>query len=468
MVSAFFGLNTGLQSLIASQLALDTAAHNTANATTEGYSRQRVTLVTGDPYSYPAFNRSGMPGQIGTGVSVSMIGRARDAFIDLQLRQETSQSGAWATRSDQLGRLQDVFPEPGTTALGASLARFWGAWQDVAADPTSSAARNAVLQQSAGLSADFNRAAGQIQAIISAQDDSVRQGIDDLNAIATQIASLNGEIKRVAAVGDQPNDLMDQRDLLFDRLAKLVPVTLEPQRDATVKVMIGGTDLVTGEMARPVTGVVGPTGLVPTWSSGTTLRLGNAQLGQFVQLRDTDLPAYLAKLDTLAAGVATAVNTIHATGRDQDGNPGVAVFVPSTGVTITAATISLNPALAGHPRLIAAAAAINTPGDGTIAGRIADLQTGAIISSESPSEFYASLVGEVGADAAHATTMQANQDLVVEHLKARRESISGVSLDEEATDMVRYQHQYQAAARVITIMDQNLDTIISSMGTVGR
>jgi flagellar hook-associated protein 1 len=469
MVSAFFGLNTGLRALLASQLALDTAAHNAANAATEGYSRQRVVLAATDPYSYPGFNRPGLPGQVGTGVSAATISRVRDAFVDLQLRQETSRSGAWDTRSELLQGLQAVFPEPASTGLGSSLAQFWNSWEDLAADPTSPAARSAVLQQAAGLAGDMNRTSNQIGNLILNTDDAVRQGIAEINAIAGQIASLNGEISRVLVTGDQPNDLMDQRDLLFDKLSALVPASFEPQRDGSVKVTIGGADLVSGVEARALTGVSTPTGVVPSWSdTGASLSLGTGKLGQLVQLRDTDLPAYRARLDTLAAGIAAAVNGLHQSGRDQDGNPGLAVFVASDGGAITAATISLNSALAGKPRLLAVAAAAGTPGDGSIAAKISDLQAGTVVDGQKPNDFYASLVGEIGADTAHAITMAKNQDLVRDHLASRRESISGVSLDEEATEMIKYQHMYQAAARVITTMDQMLDTIINSMGVVGR
>lgn len=468
MTSAFFGLNTGLRALVASQVALETAAHNSANAATEGFSRQRVSLVAGDPFSYPTMNRTGQPGQIGSGVNVSLIGRVRDAFVDLQLRQESSRSAAWTWRNEQLDRLQDVFPEPGSSGLGGSLTKFWNAWQDAAADPSSSAARNAVLQQSAALATDLNSASRQVNSLITAQTEAVTQGINEINTLAIQIATLNGDIRKVAVTGDQPNDLMDQRDLLFDRLAELVPATLETQRDGTVKVLIGGTDLVNGDTTREVLAVNGGNGPVPSWGTGRPLALGEAKLGQLVTLRGTDLPGYLAKLDTLASGVAAAVNAIHQSGVDQDGNPGLAVFTSSDGGAITAATIQVNAAITGNARRVVTAAAVNQPGDGTMAGRIADLQTSSVVSGQQPGDFYASIVGEVGADAAHASTMQGNQALIVEHLKTRRESISGVSLDEEATDMVRFQHQYQAAARVITIMDQNLDTIINGLGTVGR
>ncbi len=137
MPSSWLGLNTALSALAASQLALDTAAHNTANASTPGYSRQRVTLVESAPFSYPAFNRSGLPGQLGTGVSVATIERVRDSFLDLQVRSQLTLQGQWQTRSDELAKVESVFPEPGGSGLGTALNTFWNAWQDLAADPTS-------------------------------------------------------------------------------------------------------------------------------------------------------------------------------------------------------------------------------------------------------------------------------------------------------------------------------------------
>ena len=465
MVGSFFGLNIGLSALEASQLALDTSAHNSANAATPGYSRQRVSLAAAAGFPYPTMAAGGQVGQVGSGVSASSISRVRDAFVDVQLRQETARSGSWSARSTELQRLQDTFPEPGTSGLGASLTRFWNSWQDLSADPGSSAARSAVLQQAAGLATDLNRAATQVNATITGENEQVKQGVDSINTLATQIASLNDQIKFVTTSGETPNDLLDQRDQLFDKLSALVPATYEAQKDGSVKVSIGGTDLVTEGTARPMTTTTNATvGVVPMWDPTNPVVLGTGQLSQLIQLRDTDIPAYQARLDTLAAGIATAVNVAHQGGFDQDGNAGLAVFVPSSGSAITAATISLNPDLVGNPRKVAAAAKTGAAGDGSVAGAIADLQTGTVVSGQQPGDFYASLVGDLGADASNATTMQQNQDLVVQHLQTRRESLSGVSLDEEATDMVRYQRMYQAAARVITMMDQNLDTLINSMG----
>src|SRR5512146_983116 len=162
MPGAWLGLNTALSSLRASQLALDTAAHNTANASTPGYSRQRVGLVESPPYTYPSFNRSGLPGQIGTGVSVATIERVRDAFLDLQVRSQFALQGQWQTRSDELAKVEAAFPEPNGSGIGTALNAFWNAWHDLASDPTSSAARSALVGQAGTLTQQFASAAGEI------------------------------------------------------------------------------------------------------------------------------------------------------------------------------------------------------------------------------------------------------------------------------------------------------------------
>jgi flagellar hook-associated protein 1 FlgK len=475
MSSAFFGLNTALRGLVASQTMLETAAHNTANASTPGFSRQRVALVESDPYTYPSFNRSGLPGQIGTGVTVATITRVRDAFIDLQLRDQSSIQGDWTARSDELSKVESVFPEPTGSGLGSVLAKFWGAWQDVAADPTSSGARSALVEQASTLAARFNNDASQLKALASGIDDQVRQNADTVTTLASQIAALNGQIQAVQVSGDHPNDLQDQRDLLLDQLAKIVPATLQSQADGTVTVLVGGADLVSGGRARAVSTGLDPNPasvhfgkLVPMWSPLVTVTLGGGQLAGLVNTRDVTLAGYGTQLDTLAAGVADAVNALHVTGFDAAGVIGLAFFSYTAGNA--AATLVVNPAIVADASLVATASATGQPGDGSIAGRIADLQSGRVFvgGTQTASDFYASLIGTIGSDARQANEMASNQGLVTDHLRQRRESTSGVSLDEEATDMIRFQHAYSAAARVITTFDQMLDTLINRTGLVGR
>ncbi|MBA3876310.1 MAG: flagellar hook-associated protein FlgK [Anaerolinea sp.] len=468
MSSAWFGLNTALRGLVASQVMMDIGAHNTANANTAGYSRQRVTLVASTPFSYPAFNRSGLPGQVGTGVSIATIARVRDAFVDLQLRGQIPLEGAWTARRDELSKVEVIFPEPDPSGLGSVLGRFWDSWSDLSADPMSATARAAVVEVAATLAGRLNGTAAQLASLADGIDLQVGQDVAAINDLAARIASLNSQIQRVRISGDRPNDLEDQRDALFDDLAAIIPARLEPQADGTVTVLVGGTDLVNGGRARSLTTVPDLAGrLTPAWPDGSAVPLGEARLGALVAFRDVQLASYRAKLDTLAATVADAVNAVHATGFDANGTAGGAVFTYTAGDA--AATLAVAAPIAADARRLAAAGATGQPGNGAIAGAIADLRLARLFGggSQTATDAYAGMIGQIGSDTRQAIEMARNQALVTDQLRQRRESTSGVSLDEEAADMIRFQRSYQASARVITVMDEMLDTLINRTGLVG-
>jgi flagellar hook-associated protein 1 len=469
MTSAFFGLNTALRALNAAQTQLDTAAHNTANASTPGYSRQRVTIVASEPFSYPSFNRTGLPGQIGSGVSVAAIERARDGFIDIQIRTQTESSGYWDAKRDELSKVETIFPEPSDSGLGTVLSRFWSAWQDVAATPTSTAARAALTEQASSLAARMNSDAGQLATLAQGIDAEVSSQVAEVNDIARQLAGLNEQIQRVVVSGDNANDLADQRDLLLDRLSRILPSTVQPQSDGTVTVLVGGTDLVNHGMARPITAAINAGSHVePRWSDGTKVALGSGQMAGLVEIRDTTLVSYRSSLDALAKGIADAVNVLHQGGTDATGAAGLAFFTYTAGNA--AGSLAVNTAIVADPRLLAVASGPNQPGDGSVAASIAELRTALLFGTgtQNASDVYAGLVSRIGSDTRQGIEMAANQALVVGHLERRRESVSGVSLDEEATDMIRFQHAYQAAARVITAVDEMLDLLINRTGLVGR
>ncbi len=472
MGSTFGGLNIGLTALVADQVAMDTSAHNTANANTDGYTRQRVELQAAPAYPAPAFNRSGTPGQIGTGVSIAAIQRIRDAFVDQQIRQENPVLGQWTTLQDQLGRVETVFPEPSSTGLGAALSQFWGAWQDLAASPTSTAAKAAVVEQGGNLASALNSTSSQLSSLVAGIDYQVGQQVDQVNELATQLASLNQQIKQVAVSGDNPNDLMDQRDLLLDKLSSLVPITVQAQSDGTDTVLAGGVNLVTENQAREMTTTTDANGhLVPSWQSGQPVALGDSALGALVTLRDTTIPGYMRALDGLVSTLVNAVNGVYGTAGGSSGGTPPAFFVSTAGAGVApmAATIAVSSDLVANPDTLATGTA--GPGDNSIAGAIADLQNARTLfgagTDQTIGDAYAGLVGRVGSDSQQATTMAGNEQLIVQHLTDQRESESGVSLDEEATDMIRFQRGYEAASRVITAMDQMLDQLINRTGAAG-
>ena len=579
MSSPFFGLDIGASALRAAQQQLDTAAHNVANASTPGYSRQVVSLVESPPYTLPSLDRSGLPGQIGSGVTVAAITRVRDAFLDQQVQAQSSLQAGWNARQQQLAKVEAVFPEPSDSGLGSTISQYYSAWQDVAADPTSTSARTALTEQASSLAMQMNSDSTQLGMVASGIDAQVKQQVTTVNDLATQIATLNGQIQRVTVTGENPNDLLDQREQLLEQLSAIVPASEMTQKDGTTTVEIGGTDLVSGVTARQMVAQTNGSGhAVPTWSDGSAVDLPSGEMKSLLDVRDVDVAGYRSQLDALAQGIADSTNALLQRGVDANGNAGQALFTYYPGNA--AATLTVNPAVAANPALIAASASANTPGDGSVAGQIADLQnarsysagvagtdmvggmdlttnttarlmnvatdtavaqtytfsgtgnsltlTGAdgshqtitvadmavgdtqvlnfdqlgikltvssassakaaadlttdlttaghntVVASslyspaQTTADFYASLVGRIGSASSQAGEMAQNQQLVVDQLTTQVQQVSGVSLDEEATNMLRFQRAYQAAARVITTMDQMLDTLINSTGMVGR
>jgi flagellar hook-associated protein 1 FlgK len=464
MANGWLGLNTALSGLRTSQQMLDISAHNIANVATPGYSRQRAHIMAAPPFSYPAFNRSGLPGQLGTGVLVSSIDRIRDVYLDQQINQQQALTGHWTARSDVLATAESTFPEPSNTGLGNELSKFWSSWEDLAANPSSSAARTAVLTQASSLAARFNRDSGQLTTQTAGVDSQVRGTIADINDFAAQIAALNKQIQGIEVAGDHANDLKDQRDALVQQLNELVPTTAYTQKDGTVTLLIGGTALVDHETARTISATANASGYaVPTWSSGDPIVVDGGKLKAYIEARDTTLAGYQASLNQLAGQIADQVNAFHMAGVDQNGVAGLALFTYAPGSA--ASTMTVNAAIGTDPTKVVVATTAGSPGDTSIASKIADLANSATFGTgaQTPTDVYAGFVGTIGADAKQATEMQGNQSLVLTELENRRSSISGVSLDEEATDVIKFQQAYQASAKVITTINEMLDTLINRM-----
>jgi flagellar hook-associated protein 1 FlgK len=469
MANGWMGLNTALSGLRTAQQMLDISAHNIANASTPGYSRQRAEIVASPPFSLPAFNRTGLPGQLGTGVTISSIYRIRDTFLDGQISEQVAAGGYWSARGDGLSAVEAAFPEPSGSGMGTALSRFWSAWEDVAADPGSSAARTSVISETQTLAARFVRDSGQLASLVSSADVEVRGAIGQANDLASRIAALNKQIQGIVVSGDHANDLEDQRDVLLEQLNAIIPTQNVRLADGTVSVLVGGTDLVDHDETRLITAVDDGSGhAVPTWESGGAVDLAGGKLKGLVELRDETLAGYVDDLNALAKTIADAVNTAHTGGVDGAGNPGLALFTYTAGSE--ASTLALNAAIGTDPALIVSAATAGAPGDASIAAQIADLRTAGIFGTgtQTPTDAYAAFIGQIGTDSRQASELAANQGLVVEQLQTRRESISGVSLDEEAADVIRFQQAYSASARVITAIDEMLDQLINRTGVVGR
>lgn len=449
MIPSLMGLETALRGLMAQQAAIDTTAHNIANASTVGYSRQQAVLEPTPAYTDASVAGPTQAGQIGTGVDVQSYQRIRDSFIDLQLRAQTMRQGSAQAQADGLSQVEGTLNEPSDTGLSTLFSQFWAAWQDVSNAPENLATRQTLVQTADSLASGLNTLSSQLSTISDQTDQNVTLTLDNVNSIGTQIASLNAAIEETNTTGQSPNDLLDRRDVLVDQLAQLGNVAVSSDGSlGGIDVTIGGATLVSDRAAS-------------TLAESDLSSLTSGKLAGLVALRDMTLPGYQDSLDAIASKLITTVNTQHKLGYDLDGNKGVDFFT-GTG----ADDIAVNSSIMASPRTIAASSASGDGGDSANALAIADLQQTAVDGSTIDSD-YSTLVTTIGSDSQRAQNDVDTTTALVNSLTDRRQSVSGVSLDEEMTNLVGFQRAYTAAARVMTAMDDMLDTLISKTGSVG-
>lgn len=440
-ISSFMGLQTALRGLTAHQQALNTTGHNIANANVVGYSRQEAVLTAMPALVVPVNSHiTGAGAQLGTGVDVTAIRRIRDQFLDLQFRTEQMKLGDAAARTNSLEQAELAFGEPGENGINALLERFWDAWSALSQDPSSASARTTVIESATTLAGAFHAVGAQLRTVAAqALDEYARvMGDDgDVHVWARELAQLNGAIAHAVTVGQAPNDLLDRRDVLIDRLANLAQVSVTEVGDGSVIVEFGGRTLV--DPAAP-----------DGYHWPVTLTRPGGKLGALLELGAPTGPALtlLSRLDAVAADLVTAVNAIHGTGPD-----GLPFFDPAgtTAETLAVAITAdrLNPGTTPDPER------------NDIAIAIAQLRGGAINRS------YGALVAEVGSVVRSARSAEAIQQALVDAIDDRRQSVQGVSPDEEMVNLVRFQRGYEASARVMTTLDSMLDTLINRTGRVG-
>lgn len=514
MNSTFFGLELSRRALESQQVALNISGHNVANANTDGYTRQIANLTATTPDTIYA---NGKTVSLGSGVTLDKITRARDAFIDSQFRSETTKQQYWATKKDNLSQIEEVLNEPSNNSLSSDMNKFWTAWSDLSKDPENAGARSVVSERAQELTDSFHNIAQQVSDIKDNTDESIKVQINQINNYAKQIKDLNDQIKKAEVAGDSPNDLKDQRDSIVDDLSKIVNVKVVETKDpsfadrdvSSYKVIIGndsstGNVLVDDSMyntlqAAPTINANDIASVV--WSDGRTLDLGSnlGTLSADLETRNLDIPEFTGQLDALAQGIADAVNALHRTGQGlsaetqtNSGKPiGIDFFTngtdpssssyttPATLPKVTAANISLNNTIKHDKNRIATGKLSTdgkvTTGDGTVARGISSLSSGwsalasqiadhsftNTIAASSLSDFYAANVAQLGVKVQQATRMKAGEDVLVTNVSNQRESLSGVSLDEEMTNLIKYQKSYSAAARMVTMMDDMLSTLLN-------
>lgn len=475
------GIQIALQAVLTHSQAIEIIEHNVANATTPGYRRQAAVLSASIPtpgYGVGLDTQYGA-GQRGSGVLMERIQRFTSDFIDARYRAAAGESGDWSTRSKVLTQLESLMAETSTSGLIPKLDQFWSGWQKLAADPTNNSLRTILLDDANSLTEAIRNRALEITQLRIDQNSALENQVIEINDLATQIARLNSEISHVQAVQDQPNDLLDQRDRLIDRLAEISGATTHIQTNGEAIVNIGGHVLVTGQDTVALNTEVDPDPLNTNrlyrvvWADGQVLTPTSGEMKGTLTVRDQTLTAQLDGLDDLAEGLIREVNTLHTdpNGRDLTGNPGGTFFEPFSG----AISIRVNATLTAAG--IVAGGIDSVSGeqyDNLFANRIAALKTtkvliGAdVVATRSLNEFYNTQITNLATETARANDDSGHKGLLFKALDQQRESLTGVSLDEEAANLTKYQKAYQAAARVMNAYDELLDVVINGMGHVGR
>jgi flagellar hook-associated protein 1 FlgK len=477
MANGFGAIENGLSALRAFRAATETISHNLANAATEGYSRQEVMLAARPAVTYLGYGAISGP-MPGNGVEMESIRRHRDGFLDRRFRAAQAEYGRLGITAETLARLEHAYNEPSDSGLSAHLNRFFHAWQEVANNPEARGSRAALLQHAESLALRFRQAAGAIGDEQTNLDLLVGERVREVNELASQVASLNGKIIIALGLGQSPNDLKDQRDRHLDALSKLVGITITEQPNGAVDVAIGGRALVAGNTANAIAAVPPTPGAFRqvVWAAdNAAVALTTGEVAGALALRDTELPGRLATIDALAGALITQVNALHGTGTDLTGAAGLPFF---TGTD--AATITLNAALVGAPERVAAADLVGAPGPppvppeslpggNRVALRLAALAEAATMPAGATfNGYWNTAIAELGVSVNAAKTAFASQEVLQTQLTRERQSISGVSLDEEAANLLRFQRAFEAISRVIVVVDSMLSTIINEMGRTGR
>jgi flagellar hook-associated protein 1 FlgK len=472
VVSTFGSLATAYSGLAAARAGIDVTGQNIANAGTAGYTRQRVTQNS-VPATQTGFMR-GTAALAGQGVSVDGIARLASLTLDAGVRVAAGSSAYADARATALSALETGLHEPGKDGLSAKLDAFWSSWGELASHPDDPGAASAVLGAAGTVASALAAGSKAVDAQWSSVRGTLTGQVAQLNDAAEQVADLNGRIRTALASGGTANELLDQRDQLTQQIASLAGGTTRTNADGTVDVLLGGNPLVQGTDARSVAlgggeRLADGTAVTLTWTTGTAgaVGLSGGSIGGALAVlapatangTGGALAQASASYDAVATKLATAVNAVHATGSTPGGATGTAFFALAAGVP-AAQGLSVVPADGSGLATRNAAGEL----DDSFADALSRL--GAV--SDGADQAWATFVAGVGTASRSATSESTLTGLALTNARNQQQSGAGVDLDEENVNLLSYQHAYQGAARVLTAVDEMLDTIINRVGLVGR
>ncbi|HWR22913.1 MAG TPA: flagellar hook-associated protein FlgK [Feifaniaceae bacterium] len=500
-MSSFYGLEIAKTGLFISQKGINLAGHNIANADTKGYTRQRLSLASIDPVSLTARFLPIRRGAVGGGVAVLEIEQLRNAYVDRMLRNENSSLGQWNTRTSEMEYIETIFNTVGDANLSNSLADFFDSVQEFSAKPVSKEMRTNLQHAAISLTETFGHYYKQLTTLRSQMNDSISVTVNRINEITQSIAEYNEHIQIFEISGENANDLRDKRNVLLDELSGLVDMeyqyTTDTDGQEKLTVRIAGNTVVDHSASYKLKVVADANGdydVCMDNAAETPVNYTNGEIEGYRQLRDGSspddmgIPYLMNELNKLAQGIAKQFNDIHKQGWTMPhdsvvSQQGVYLFhvdVDGSGVedysSITAGNFSISDAVLNDVYMLAASSkeidfSSSDPQDtnNDIALALAALGTSSVTMGNTSFEGYLkNLVVELGVSSAHCEKMLTSEQTLVSNLESRKESVSGVSVDEEMVQLMKFQHMYNASSRVITSIDELLDKLINGTGIVGR
>jgi flagellar hook-associated protein 1 len=468
-------LETGRRALSTQQFGISVTGHNIANVNTEGYSRQRADLVATPP-SRTAF------GLLGTGVTIAGVSRLRNEFVDLQLRASQSTLNAATSDYNILGQIEATFNEPSDTSMSGVLNSFFASWEDLSTNASSAVSRNSVLQQGRTLVNTFHQLYADTNEVRTSLRDELSTKVNRINTLAEEISKINTDIVSEAASGLNVSDKQDLRNNKIAELSKLANITVtEDSRGAAIVsvggAMIAGTGThlglrVAAGTSTTVSGTTFDQLIVVSELGGSDVGITSGEAGSILKSFNSTLPDTLGRLNQLASAIISTVNAQHSAGYGTQSPPQTGInFFMGTDAASIAIDLTNPGAVAGsNPSLdnIAASASATATGDNTIALAIAQLLdqkplssgAGTLLGGSSISEYYNQTVTNIGSAITSASTLMQSQTLVVSSLSEQQDAAAGVSVDEEMTDLIKFQRAYEAAAKLISTVDEMYTTLI--------
>ncbi|PAW78264.1 MAG: flagellar hook-associated protein FlgK [Pedosphaera sp. Tous-C6FEB] len=473
MLGLFGTLGLGTRSLSVQRQGIETAGHNLANVNNPAYTRQRIQVRSSNPLPTVA-------GPVGTGVEVTAIQQIRDALLETRIANEGSVTGYWAAQQKSLqygqAALGQEIDRQATGAEGAAAANATGSplglaesmqdlfdgFHSIATNPSSVAERQVLMQKAQSLATKFNLTDERLGQLHTQLDAQLADDVTDANDLLAAIAALNDDIGNAEVSGyGVANDLRDLRQEKINALAQLVRVDTAEDATGSVSVTINGTAFVSGNQRTDTLALYDAGGgqmLLRAATSGTALALTSGSMQGTIAARDGALTTMRSDLNSLATLFITQVNAVHSAGFSLTGSTGAAFFT-GTG----AADLALNSALAGNPSLFQAAGVAGAAGDNQTAlalGQLAQIKH-ASLNNQTFQQHYGQTVSALGQSLATANEQASDQSAITRLLQTQRASVSSVSLDEEMADLVKFQKAFAASAKLITTVDELLETVVN-------